>query len=173
MERDLRSKIVEIRDWPHPGITCYETSALLRDASFFHTLIEEMAASYMGQSVNAVVGIEARGFLLAGALAQRLRTGAVMIRKRGKLPPPTIVQEYSYEYAAAAIEMNPHLIQRGDRVILVDDTIATGGTMVAAVKLLDRGGVEIIGISCIVLVDFMAGRERLKGRDIHAVVTYD
>lgn len=169
---DFRSKIIQIPDWPNPGITCYETSAILRDPVLFQALITALAAPYEGLAIDAVAGIEARGFLLAGALADRLQAGAVMIRKRGKLPPPTLQQEYSYEYAAAAIEMNPDMIQKGNRVVVVDDVIATGGTMAAAVKLLERAGGAVSGISCIVLVDFMAARERLKGHEIYAAVTY-
>ncbi|MBI5728687.1 MAG: adenine phosphoribosyltransferase [Candidatus Magasanikbacteria bacterium] len=173
MWENLKQKIVQINDWPRPGIVCYDIAPLLKDAAMFKEIIEQLAQPYQGQKIDLVVGIEARGFVIASALAYRLGVGMAMIRKKNKLPPPTVMQEYSYEYAAQIIEMQEGAITPGQRVIIVDDTLATGGTMAAAVKLVKKLGGEIVGLSFIVEMTPMAGRERLRGCTIHSLVTFD
>lgn len=173
MASDLRNKIIQINDWPNPGIVCFDITPLLTDPKDFEVIIEALAKPYLGEKVDVVAGIEARGFVLAGALARRLDAGIVMIRKRGKLPRETIAQDYSYEYAANVIEINTDVIKSGQRVVLVDDILATGGTMAAAVKLVNRLSGKIIGISFVVKMDFMAGEERIKGQKIYSLVNYE
>jgi adenine phosphoribosyltransferase len=173
MALDFRSQIMATNDWPRPGIVCYDIAPLLRDPLYFSEMIEQMVAPYAGSHIDMVIGIESRGFVLAGAMADHLGAGMAMIRKKGKLPPPTIAQEYSYEYAANVIEISTEAITPGQRIVIVDDAIATGGTISAAVKLVNRLGGTIVGISCVVLVDFMAARDRVKGETIHALVSYE
>lgn len=172
MEENLKQKITKINDWPRPGIVCYDVAPLFKDKNDLHSVIEGLARPYAGQKIDLVVGIEARGFVLAGALAHRLGVGMAMIRKKNKLPPPTVSQEYSYEYAAQVIEMQTGAIAPGQRVIIVDDTLATGGTMSAAVKLVKKLGGEIIGLSFIVEMKSMAGAGRLNGLPVHSLVSY-
>lgn len=167
---DFKTKIRFIPNWPKEGITTYDIGPLLADASGFRELIEQMAAPYLGKQVDAVVGIEARGFVLAAALAERLGTGVTLVRKKGKLPPPTVSQEYSFEYASHVIELPAQAFHAGQQVVVVDDILATGGTMAAAVKLVKQFPVEIIGISCAIEMVSMAGRDRLKGQTVHAVI---
>lgn len=170
---DFREHITTTNDWPRPGIVTYDVAPLLSDPGIFRDLINGLAEPYRGLTIDAVVGLEARGFLIAGALARELNTGVVMIRKKGKLPPPTIREEYSYEYASQVIEMGEQALKKDQRVILVDDILATGGTMAAAVKLVNKFGVQIIGISFIIEMRYMAGRDRLKDQIIHSLVQYD
>jgi len=172
MPLDFKAKIIQIPDWPNPGITCFDTSSVLADPLYFKQAIEELARPYLEQKIDLMVGIEARGFLVASVLAYRLGSGVVMIRKKGKLPRETIAQEYSYEYASNIIEINADAVKPGQRVVLIDDILATGGTMSAAVKLVNRLGGEIVGISFVVKMDFMAGEERLKGQKIYSLVNY-
>ncbi len=169
---DFRPHILEINNWPRLGIRCYDISPLLADRETFGELIEVLAEPYLGVQIDAVVGIEARGFLLAGAVAHRLGTGVVMIRKKGKIPPPTVAQEYSYEYASQIIEMRADALSSGAQIILIDDILATGGTMAAAVKLVDQFDVTITGISFVVEMAFMAGRTRIREKRVHSVVEY-
>ena len=172
MGEDWKSKITRINDWPRPGIVCYNVAPLFKDKNDFRQVIADLARPYEGQKVDVVVGTEARGFILAGALAYHLGVGLAMIRKKNKLPPPVVAQEYSYEYAAQVIEMQTGAISPGQRVIIVDDTLATGGTMSAAVKLVKKLGGEIIGLSFIVEMKSMAGAGRLNGLPVHSLISY-
>ena len=172
MDTDFRSCITKTYDWPRLGIVTYDVAPLLLDPVLFRELIERMATPYVDTKIDTIVGIEARGFSIGAALAYRLGTGFAMIRKNGKLPPPTVSQEYSYEYASQVIEIGSTTLKEGARVVLVDDILATGGTMAASVKLLRRFSVHIVGISCIIEMTSMAGRDRLKQQTIHSVLTY-
>jgi len=173
MLTDFKKYIIRTDNWPRAGIETYDIGPLLRDKALFHEIIEELAAPCKGQKIDAIAGLEARGFVLAGALAQKLNTGLVLIRKKGKLPPPTIAQEYSYEYASNVIEIQSNSLVSGQNIILVDDVLATGGTMAAAVKLVNRLGVNILGISFVISMDFMAGSDRLRGQNIHSLIHYN
>lgn len=172
MDIDFKSKIIRIDNWPNSGIICYDTAPLLADPLYFKEAVEKMAEPYLGEKIDIIAGIEARGFTLASALAYRLGTGLVLIRKKGKLPRETLSQSYSYEYAANVIEINADAILPGQRVVLVDDILATGGTMSAAVKLVNRLGGDIAGISFLVSVDFMAGAMRLNNQKINYLINY-
>ena len=172
MPVDFKTRVTQINDWPRPGIVTYDIATLLRDKALFQEIVDQLAEPYNGKKIDAVVGLEARGFVLASALAYKLGTGMVLIRKKGKLPPPTIVQEYSYEYASNVIEIQSNSLASGQNIILVDDILATCGTMAAAVKLVNRLGVNIIGISFVISMDFMAGSDRLRGQNIHSLIHF-
>lgn len=169
---DFASHVRRIEDFPRPGITTFDTAAILKDPALFRAAVDELARPYAGDQVDAVIGIDARGFVPAAALARALGAGVVMIRKRGKLPPPVVTEEYSYEYASSAIEIGAEGLKPGARVVLVDDVLATGGTLAAAVALLASQQVTIIGIACMVEVSFMDGRSRLGGIPVHALAAY-
>lgn len=172
MTLDIKAKIIHIEDWPTKGISYTDTSRLLADPEDFNDIITKLAEPYQSQKIDKVVGIEARGFLLAGALALKLGAGAIMIRKKGKLPAPRLTQEYSYEYSSSAVEISRAALQAGERVVLVDDVLATGASAAAAVKLLKELKADIIGISCIVVKSFLAPQTRLKGQNINFLVDY-
>ena len=172
MPVDLKTHITQTNDWPRPGIVTYDIGPLLRDRDLFQEILERLAEPYKGQKIDAIVGLEARGFVLASALANKLNTGIILIRKKGKLPPPTIAQEYSYEYASSVIEIQSNSLASGQNIVLVDDILATGGTMAAAVKLVNRLGANILGISFVISMDFMAGSDRLRGQNIHSLIHY-
>src|ERR1700674_3230946 len=148
--QDLKGLIRSIPDYPKKGIIFRDVTTLLGNARGFKAAIEQMAAPYAGSRIEAVAGIEARGFILGGAIADRLGCGFVPLRKKGKLPAKTIGQEYTLEYGVDIIEMHEGAIARGERVLIIDDLIATGGTAEAAVKLIQRSGGEIVGASFII-----------------------
>lgn len=169
---DLKSKIREIPDWPIKGVNFKDISTIIEDKDAFKFTIDELVKPYQGQKIDKIVGIDARGFLFCSAMAYLLNTGCVMIRKKGKLPWKTISQEYALEYGTNTIEMHEDSIKTGEKVILVDDLLATGGTMAATVDLVKKLGGEILGISFIVELDFLKGREKLKNYPIYTLVNY-
>jgi adenine phosphoribosyltransferase len=152
----------DIPDFPEPGVLFKDISPLLADASAFARSIEALAGAAAGP-VDAVAGIEARGFLIAGALACELNCGLVPVRKAGKLPPPTVRRRYDLEYGAAEIEV-PVEVLDGRRVLLVDDVLATGGTLCAAADLVEQAGGTLAGLGVLLELEFLAGRDRLTGR---------
>jgi adenine phosphoribosyltransferase len=172
---DLKSLIRTIPDYPKPGIMFRDVTTLLRDADGFRRAIIAMAKPFEASRPDAVAGIEARGFILGGAVADRLGCGFIPIRKKGKLPWKTIGQEYTLEYGVDAIEIHEDAIGRGERILLVDDLIATGGTAEAAVKLIRRSGGEVIGASFIVDLPELGGMTRLaqSGISSHALVAFE
>ena len=172
---DLKSLIRTIPDYPKQGIMFRDVTTLLGDAAGFRDTIQQMAAPYVGAGVQAVAGIEARGFILGGAVADRLGCGFVPLRKRGKLPWKTIGQEYSLEYGVDIIEMHADAIRVGTRILIVDDLIATGGTAEAAVKLLRRSGGTIDGAAFIVDLPELGGMKKLAALGVtgHALVAFE
>ena len=167
---DLALKIRHLADWPTKGVSYTDTAEVFSDAALFRDVIRALVEPYAADVPDAVAGIEARGFILAAAMAYQLNCGMLMIRRRGKLAPPVFAQEYSYEYASNAIEMSDRAIQPGQRIVLVDDILATGATAAAALKLIKRLDGEVAGISCIVEKDFLSPRERLGGHFIHSLL---
>lgn len=167
---ELRSKITHIDDWPTKGVRYTDTSKVFSDATLFQNVIRALVEPYQQAKPDAIIGIEARGFILAGAMAHELGCGMVMVRRRGKLPPPVVSQEYSYEYSSNVIEMSERAIQPGQRIVLVDDILSTGATAAAALKLIKCLGGEVVGISCIVEKAFLSPRERLAGFPIHSLL---
>jgi adenine phosphoribosyltransferase len=172
---DLKRLIRTIPDYPKKGIMFRDVTTLMGDARGFRTAIEAMAAPYAGAAVAAVAGIEARGFILGGAIADKLGCGFVPLRKKGKLPGKTIGQEYTLEYGVDIIEMHEDAIQKAQRILIVDDLIATGGTAEAAVKLVRRSGGDIVGATFIIDLPELGGMRKLEGLGIegHALMTFE
>jgi adenine phosphoribosyltransferase len=172
---DLKSLVRTIPDYPKPGIMFRDVTTLLGDAGGFKVAIHQMAAPYTSARVQAVAGIEARGFILGGAIADKLGCGFVPLRKKGKLPWKTIGQEYTLEYGVDIIEMHEDAIRPGERILIVDDLIATGGTAEAAVKLVRRSGGEIVGATFIIDLPELGGMARLAGLGVagHALMAFE
>ncbi|HRD76376.1 MAG TPA: adenine phosphoribosyltransferase [Hyphomicrobiaceae bacterium] len=159
--QDLRSLVRTIPDYPKPGIMFRDVTTLLADPQGFKAAIARMAESYRTEPVDAVAGIEARGFILGGAVADRLGCGFIPVRKKGKLPWKTISQSYQLEYGEDTIEIHVDAISKGARILIVDDLIATGGTAEAAVKLVQRAGGTVLGASFVIDLPELGGVKRL------------
>jgi adenine phosphoribosyltransferase len=169
---NLDSKIRTIPDFPKKGIMFKDITTVLKDPEALKYCIDSFFEYYKQKNISKVIGIESRGFIIAPALAYRLGIGFVPIRKPGKLPAATIRQEYQLEYGTDSIEIHIDSIQKGDRVIIHDDVLATGGTMQAACKLVQQLGGEIVGLSCIIELAFLNPRKKLSGYDIHSLENY-
>ena len=172
---DLKSLIRTIPDYPKKGILFRDVTTLMGNAQGFKAAIEQMAAPFTGAKVQAVAGIEARGFIVGGAIADRLGCGFVPLRKKGKLPWKTIGQEYTLEYGVDIIEMHQDAIRPGERILIVDDLIATGGTAEAAAKLVKRSGGEIVGAAFIVDLPDLGGMSKLAelGIKTHVLMAFE
>jgi adenine phosphoribosyltransferase len=170
---DLKKLIREVPDWPKPGILFYDITTLLKDAAGLRGLIDALAAHYAGKQVDVVLGVEARGFIFAPALAYKLGAGFVPVRKPGKLPAKTTRVTYSLEYGTDSLEIHEDAIARGQRVLVVDDLLATGGTAAACVELVQRLGGEVAGVGFAVELLFLHGRKKLEGLDVFALLTYE
>jgi adenine phosphoribosyltransferase len=169
----LKALVRTVPDFPKPGILFYDITTLLKDKTGFAKLIDALASHYIERKVDLVLGIEARGFIFGPALAYRLNAGFVPVRKPGKLPAATERVTYDLEYGSDALEIHKDAIQPGQRVVLVDDLLATGGTMEATVKLAKNLGGEIVGLAFAVELDFLKGRERFKEYDVYTLLHYD
>ena len=170
---DLKLLIREVPDFPKPGINFYDITTLLKDAAGWREVIDALQAHYAGTQIDVVVGIEARGFIFAPAIAYALGAGFVPVRKPGKLPAAVERVSYDLEYGSDALEIHKDAIQPGQRVVLVDDLLATGGTMEATVKLARQLGGEIVGLAFAVELDFLKGRDRFKEFDVFSLLHYD
>jgi adenine phosphoribosyltransferase len=170
----IEELIRTIPDYPKPGIMFRDITTLLADAKGLKKVIKGMAKPFEDKKIDAVAGIEARGFILGGAIADRLEVGFIPIRKKGKLPWKTIGQEYTLEYGVDVIEIHEDAFKEGSRVLIVDDLIATGGTAEAAVKLIQRTGGKVVGATFIVDLPDLGGMKRLDdlGVDSHALVAF-
>jgi adenine phosphoribosyltransferase len=169
----LKALVRTVPDFPKPGILFYDITTLLKDKTGFAKLIDALAAHYIERKVDLVLGIEARGFIFGPALAYRLNAGFVPVRKPGKLPAAVERVTYDLEYGSDALEIHKDAIQPGQRVVLVDDLLATGGTMEATVKLATKLGGEIVGLAFAVELDFLKGRDRFKDYDVYSLLHYD
>ena len=169
----LKQLIREVPDFPKPGILFYDITTLLKDKVGFATLIDQFSEHYIDQKVDLVLGMEARGFIFAPALAYRLNAGFVPVRKPGKLPAETVKYDYSLEYGTNSLEIHKDAIQPGQRVLIVDDLLATGGTAEATAKLASSLGAKIAGLGFVVELDFLNGRDKLKGYDVMSILRYD
>lgn len=169
---ELRAKIRDIKDFPTEGILFRDITTLLKDAAAWESVIDHMASMYLASRVEVVVGVESRGFIFGGALAHQLRAGFVPVRKRGKLPAPTIEEEYALEYGRDVLAIHEDGIHPGQRVLVVDDLLATGGTMSATLKLVERLGGVIVGAAFLIELGFLRGRERLKGYPLESLIVY-
>src|SRR6185369_12758545 len=158
---DLKNHIRSIPDFPKPGILFYDISTLLAHPKAWHATIEQMAEAIKKHKPDVLAGIESRGFLLAAPLAVALGTGFVMLRKQGKLPGITVRHTYALEYGTDTIEIQADAIDKGRRVVLVDDLLATGGTMAAAITLLEQVGAVVPAAACVIELTFLEGRKRL------------
>ena len=168
----LKDLVRTVPDFPKPGILFYDITTLLKDAGGFATTIDAFAAHYIGKGIDVVLGTEARGFIFAPAIAYRLNAGFVPVRKPKKLPAPTAKVSYDLEYGSDSLEIHLDAIQPGQRVLLVDDLLATGGTMAATVKLVEQLGGEIAGIAFAIELDFLKGRSKLPGYDVFSLLHY-
>jgi adenine phosphoribosyltransferase len=169
----LKHLIREVPNFPKPGILFYDITTLLKDKVGFATLIDKLAEHYIAQEVDLVLGMEARGFIFAPALAYRLNAGFVPVRKPGKLPAATVKYDYALEYGTNSLEIHEDAIQKGQRVLIVDDLLATGGTAEATAKLAERLGGKIAGLGFVVELDFLKGREKLKGYNVMSLLHYE
>ena len=169
---DLRTKIREVADFPTPGVGFKDITPLLADHGALTQAIGQLAEWVRGKQPDLILGAEARGFILGAAVAAEAGCGFVPARRPGKLPPETVSASYVLEYGENALEVHPGLIPEGARVVIHDDVLATGGTVDAIRGLVDRLGGEVVGSCFIIELTFLGGRERLAGRDVHALVSY-
>jgi adenine phosphoribosyltransferase len=169
---DIYRRIREVPDFPRPGIAFKDITPLLLDAAAFRRAVELMAAPFSAARVSRVVSIESRGFLLGAPIALALDAGLVPMRKPGKLPAERGRVEYALEYGTDALEMHKDAVTRGDRVLIVDDVLATGGTAAAAAQLVRTHGAELVGYTFLIELDFLKGRGRLEGAPVEALLHY-
>ncbi|HEX3661783.1 MAG TPA: adenine phosphoribosyltransferase [Acidobacteriaceae bacterium] len=169
----LKALIRTIPDFPKPGILFYDITTLLKDPKGFAMLIDALAQYYMEKEIDLVLGIEARGFIFGPALAYRLNAGFVPVRKPRKLPGPTARVTYDLEYGSDTLEIHQDAIEPGQRVVLVDDLLATGGTMEATTRLVQQLGGTIAGLGFAIELDFLKGRDRLQEYDVFSLLHYD
>ena len=168
----LASTIRDIPDFPIPGILFRDITTLLKDRDAFRESVEIMVAPFIDQRVDIVVGVESRGFIFATPVAFALNAGFVPVRKLGRLPAPSLRAEYELEYGTNTLEIHQDAVQAGQRVLVVDDLLATGGTAAAAVDLVKQLGGEIVGLSFLIELSELHGRNRLEGERVHSAVTY-
>ncbi|MFY9558619.1 MAG: adenine phosphoribosyltransferase [Terriglobales bacterium] len=170
---ELKKLIREVPDFPKKGILFYDITTLLKDKLGFATLIDALSENYIGKDIDLVLGMEARGFIFGPALAYRLNAGFVPVRKPGKLPAETVRVSYDLEYGSNALEVHKDAIQKGQRVLIVDDLLATGGTAAATAELAHGLGGQIAGLAFVVELDFLKGREKLARYDVFSLLHYD
>jgi adenine phosphoribosyltransferase len=169
----LRAKIRDIKDFPTEGILFKDITTLLKDGPAWRYAVDSLASHYQKDKVDVVVGVESRGFIFGGAIAHQLNAGFVPVRKLGKLPGKTIEVEYELEYGRDALAMHEDAITSGQRVLAVDDLLATGGTMAATLRLVEQLGGKVVGVAFMIELAFLKGREKLKNYPLHALITYD
>jgi adenine phosphoribosyltransferase len=171
----VRRTIRSVPDWPKPGVLFYDITPVLQDPRTFRVLIDLFVYRYMRQRLDLVAGIDARGFIIGSVLAYELNLGFVPVRKRGKLPSRTVAEQYQLEYGNAAVEMHTDAVRTGQRVLLVDDLIATGGTMLAAIKLLQRLGANVVEAATIIDLPELGGTAGVTatGTPLYSVCRFD
>ena len=169
---DYKSLIREIPNFPKPGILFYDITTLLKDAKGFQQVIQDLTDHYRNEKIDKVVGIESRGFIFGGPLACSLKAGFVPVRKPGKLPADVFEVKYNLEYGSNSLAIHRDALEMGERVLVVDDLLATGGTAAATVHLLSQLGAEIVGCAFLVELLALGGREKLDGYSIHSLLSY-
>jgi adenine phosphoribosyltransferase len=169
----LRAKIRDIKDFPTEGILFKDITTLLKDGPAFRAVVDMLGANYANERIDVVVGIESRGFIFGGAVAHQLGAGFVPVRKLGKLPGKTIEVEYELEYGRDALAMHEDAVKPGQRVLAVDDLLATGGTMAATLRLVQQLGGKVIGVAFMIELAFLKGREKLKDYPLHSLIVYE
>jgi adenine phosphoribosyltransferase len=168
----LRQSIRHVQDFPKKGIGFKDITTLLKDPDRFREAIDALLEPYLDSNVDKVVGVEARGFLLASAIAYHLHAGLVPVRKPGKLPAETLEESYSLEYGTDKVAIHRDAISKGDNVLMVDDLLATGGTMAAACRMVEKLGGNIVGVAFLIELDFLKGRAKLQAYPLHVLVHY-
>lgn len=175
MAKTVKDYIRTIVDFPHEGILFRDVTTLFADPRGFRMCVDQLLAPYAGQRIDKVAGLEARGFILGGAVAHQLSTGFIPIRKKGKLPGAVISESYTLEYGEATVEVHDDAIQPGEKVLLVDDLLATGGTAEAGLRLIERLGAQVVGCAFVVDLPDLGGRRKLErlGMDVHALCAFE
>jgi len=169
---DLKQHIRNVPDFPKAGILFYDITTLLKDPQGFKMTIDMLATPYSGQGIDAVVGIESRGFILGAAVAQRIGAGFIPIRKPGKLPARALKETYDLEYGKDALEIHEDAIDKGQRILIVDDVLATGGTAAAAVQLVRKLGGELHGLAFLIELLFLNGKQKIAGEKVFSLLQY-
>jgi adenine phosphoribosyltransferase len=170
---DLKEKIRTVPHFPKQGIMFRDITTLLKDKEGFNFVVNSLSERYAGKKIDYIAGIESRGFIIGGALAHKLGIGFIPIRKKGKLPSMVIREEYELEYGKDTVEMHTDAIKKGDKIILADDLIATGGTSLAACKLIEKAGGEVIECAFVIDLPELKGKEKLKPRKVFTLVEFD
>ena len=168
----LRAAVRDVVDFPKPGIIFKDITPILADGALFRESISLLCETAGDVKIDKIVGIDARGFIFAAAVADRLGAGFVPVRKKGKLPWKTRQTAYSLEYGESIVELHEDAVKPGETILLVDDLLATGGTAAAAVKLLDELGANLVGISVLIELGFLQGRSKLAPHPVHSIITY-
>ena len=169
---DLKQHIRSVPDFPKPGILFYDITTLLKNAEGLKATIERLAAPYQDAKIDAVVGIESRGFILGAAVAERLGAGFIPMRKPGKLPARAVKESYDLEYGKDALEMHADAVDKGERVLIIDDVLATGGTAAAAAQLVKKVGGTLHGLAFLIELTFLNGKSKLPGEQVFSVLQY-
>lgn len=169
---DLRARIREIPDFPKPGILFYDITTMLKDADAFRESIQLLTEPFANEGVEIVVGMESRGFIFSAPMALQLDAGFVPVRKLGKLPAETVSVEYSLEYGTNTLEVHKDALRAGQKVLIVDDLLATGGTVHGTIELIERLKGQVVGLAFLVELLALKGRDRLEGHRIHSIVQY-
>jgi adenine phosphoribosyltransferase len=169
----LTAKIRDIKDFPTEGILFKDITTLLKDGAAWVSVIDHVVDKYRSAKVDVVVGVESRGFIFGGVLAQQLGAGFVPVRKKGKLPGPVFEEEYELEYGRDVLAIHQDAISGGQRILAVDDLLATGGTMAATLRLIERLGGAVVACDFLIELAFLNGRERLKGYRVESLIRYD
>ena len=172
MAIDLTERVRNVPDWPEQGVTFRDITPLLRDKEALDQTIHELAEWGKAHTPDVVLGAEARGFILGAAIAREIGCGFVPARRPGKLPPETVGATYALEYGQNSLELHPETIREGDRVLIHDDVLATGGTVEAIAGLVESLGGEVVGVAFIIELTFLGGRERLERYDLHSLIQY-
>lgn len=170
-EKIISERVLDVPDFPQPGVLFKDLTPLFADGEAFGQVIDSIVEHYGRGSFDVVVGIEARGFVIASAVAYAARVGVVAVRKAGKLPRETLTASYALEYGEATLEVHADAFVAGERVLVVDDVLATGGTAEATLDLVERAGGTVVGLTVLLELAFLHGRERLAGRRVHALLT--
>jgi len=172
MQEKLKGMIREVPDFPKPGILFYDLSTLLKNKTGLRSVIDLVSQEYGGRSIHKVIGIESRGFIFAPSVAYNLEAGLILVRKQGKLPSDTVQASYELEYGQDTLEMHRDAVEPGERILIVDDLIATGGTAVATAQMVAEQGGEVVALAFIVELQALNGRSRLGGFDVFSVLKY-
>ncbi|MBS3805036.1 MAG: adenine phosphoribosyltransferase [Oleiphilaceae bacterium] len=163
----IKNAIRTVPDWPQPGVQFRDITTVLQDRTTFRKLIDAFVHRYHGHEIDAVAAVDARGFIIGSALAYELNAGLVLVRKKGKLPFHSLVEDYKLEYGTASVELHEDAFKPGDRVVLVDDLIATGGTMLAAARLIRRVGADIVEVAAMIDLPDLGGSDKLRAEDLN------